>query len=75
MDDCITEGILSDFLRKNRAETIKVSICEYDEEPHFKTLFEDGMEKGREETESRLNTLLHSGRHGQNRRHKARHTG
>lgn len=30
--ECIREGILSDFLSKNRAEAISVSIFEYDEE-------------------------------------------
>lgn len=58
VDECIAEGILSDFLRKNRAEAIKVSIYEYDEELHFKTLIEEGrelgLEEGREEGEIRL---------------------
>ena len=49
VDECIAEGILSDFLRENRAEAIKVSIYEYDEELHFKTLFEEGREAGLEE--------------------------
>lgn len=57
VDDCIAEGILSEFLRKNRAEAIKVSIYEYDEELHFKTLFEEGVEAGMERGESRLNKL------------------
>ena len=49
VDYCIVTGILSDFLRKNRAEAIKVSIYEYDEELHLKTLFEEGREAGLEE--------------------------
>ena len=49
VDYCIKAGILADFLRKNRAEAIKVSIYEYDEELHFRTLFEEGREQGREE--------------------------
>ena len=32
VNECIQEGILSDFLQKNRAEAIEVSIFEYDEE-------------------------------------------
>ena len=36
---------------------IKVSIYEYDEELHFKTLFEEGREAGLEQGESRLNKL------------------
>ena len=69
VDECIVEGILSEFLRKNRAEAIKVSIYEYDEELHLKTLYENGVEDGiergkklgfehgREQGESRLNKL------------------
>ena len=48
VDYCITAGILSDFLRKNRAEVIMLSIFEYDEEAHHKLLFEEGVEAGRE---------------------------
>ena len=44
VDDCIEEGILSEFLRKNRSEAIAMSIYEYDEELHFKTLYEEGMD-------------------------------
>ena len=44
VDDCIEGGILSEFLRKNRAEAIAMSIYEYDEELHFKTLYEEGMD-------------------------------
>ena len=44
---CIRDGILEDFLRKNRAEVVKMSIYEYDEEKHFKTLREEGREEGR----------------------------
>ena len=65
VDECIAEGILSDFLRENRAEAIKVSIYEYDEELHFKTLrdegyesgFTEGREVGLEHGENRLNKL------------------
>lgn len=37
VDDCIKNGILADFLAKNRAEAITVSIFEYDEEKHMKS--------------------------------------
>ena len=46
VDKCIAEGILSDFLRQNRAEVIMLSIFEYDEELHFKTLRDEGYESG-----------------------------
>ena len=36
VDDCIRNGILADFLLKNRAEAIEMSIFEYDEEKHLK---------------------------------------
>ena len=44
--ECISEGILTDFLRKNRAEAKKVSIYEYDEERHMRQTREEGMEAG-----------------------------
>ena len=51
--ECISEGILAEFLRKNRAEVVKVSIFEYDKEKEEKKLrkaeFEYGREQGREE--------------------------
>ena len=37
VDYCIRNGILADFLSKNRAEAIAVSIFEYDEEKHLKS--------------------------------------
>ena len=44
--ECISEGILADFLRKNRAEAKKVSIYEYDDERHMRQTREEGMEEG-----------------------------
>lgn len=49
VDECIREGILEDFLRKNKARVVSMSIYEYDEELHRKTLYEEGLEDGREE--------------------------
>ena len=49
VDHCIQTGSLAEFLSTNRAEAIKVSIYEYDEELHFKTLYEEGREAGHEE--------------------------
>ncbi len=50
VDECIREGILADFLLKNRSEAIAVSIFEYDEEKEL-ALFraaehEEGLEQG-----------------------------
>ena len=58
VDYCTAAGILAEFLRKNRAEAIKMSIYEYDEELHHKTLYEEGVEAGIERGESRLAQLL-----------------
>ena len=62
VDKCIEEGILSDFLRTNRAEAIKVSIYEYDEELHFKTLREEGIEQGENRLATLLQMLMEAGR-------------
>ena len=38
VDECISEGILREFLTKNRAEVINMSIFEYDKELEEKKL-------------------------------------
>ena len=48
VDFCIENGILADFLKKNRAEAIAMSIFEYDEEKHLKNEREFGYQKGHE---------------------------
>lgn len=48
VDDCIRRGVLEEFLKKNRAEAIKVSIYEYDEERHMRQTKEEGFEEGYE---------------------------
>ena len=64
VDECIAEDILADFFRKNKAEAIQMSIFEYDEELHKKTLLEEGFEKGLERgrtegrTEGRAEAIL-----------------
>ena len=45
--ECIREGILSDFLRQYRAEAIKISIYEYDEEKHMRMEREESYASGR----------------------------
>ena len=49
VDECIRKGVLADFLCKNKAEAIKMSIYEYDEEDHKRILREEGREEGWEE--------------------------
>ena len=46
VDECISEGILAEFLSRNKAEAIAVSIFEYDEEAHLKNVFEEGKAEG-----------------------------
>ena len=47
VDECIKEDILADFFRRNKAEAIQMSIFEYDQELHNKTLLEEGYETGK----------------------------
>ena len=47
--ECIKEGILVDFLRKNRSEVKMVSILEYDKEWEEKNLRKAEYEAGKEE--------------------------
>lgn len=57
VDECIKDGILADFLRKNKAEVIAMSIFEYDEKEVLDYLREEeraigrieGKEEGRAE--------------------------
>lgn len=49
ISECIREGILSDFLKANKAEAKKMSIYEYDEELHMRQTREEGREEGKEE--------------------------
>lgn len=51
IDECISKGILADFLKKNKSEAIKMSIYEYDQEKHMKWIREEGREEGIEEGE------------------------
>ncbi len=44
--ECMEEGILSNFLSRNRAEAKKVSIYEYDEEKHMRQVRQEGWEDG-----------------------------
>ena len=44
--ECISEGILSEFLLKHRAEAKKMSIYEYDEEKHIRMEREDAKAEG-----------------------------
>ena len=47
--ECIQEGILEEFLRKNRAEAKRMSIYEYDQARHIRQEREDARNEGRQE--------------------------
>lgn len=49
VDECIEEGILAEFLRKNKAEAIAMSIFEYNQEAHMKCVRQEGFEDGKAE--------------------------
>ena len=49
VNECIKEGILSEFLLKNKAEVIKMSIYEYDKEFEEKKLRKAEFEYGQHE--------------------------
>ena len=49
IDECIKKGILAEFLRKNRAEVLRVSIFEYDEEEHMRQEREESRQEGFEQ--------------------------
>lgn len=57
VDYCIESGILLEFLKQNRAEAIKVSIYEYDEELHMRSEREIWYNTGCEQGENRVNKL------------------
>ena len=48
IEACIEEDVLSDFFRKNRAEVLKVSIFEYDEQRQMELARKGAIEEGRE---------------------------
>ena len=49
VDECIEEGILAEFLLKNKTEVIRVSIYEYDKEFEEKKLRKAEYEAGRQD--------------------------
>lgn len=51
IEECIQEGILKEFLEKNRAEAKNMSIFEYDQEKHMQQEREEAWEKGRTQGE------------------------
>ena len=61
IDECIKEGILAEFLGRNRAEAIMFSINEHNEEREWQKLRESEREYGIEiGMEQERNRLLHN---------------
>ena len=58
VDECIREGVLKEFLLKQRSEVIMVSIYEYDEEKEMKLIRADERKIGIEQGESKLAQLM-----------------
>ena len=48
VNECISKGILSEILRKNKTEVIDVILTEYDENEFREFLKEDSWKKGHE---------------------------
>lgn len=48
VNECIRDGILSDFLSKHKAEVIAVSIFEYDEEREIRLIRQDEFRQGQQ---------------------------
>ena len=66
VDECIREDILREFLMEQKAEVVKMSIYEYDEEREIRLIREDeraiGIEKGRQSILTLSKILLNAGR-------------
>lgn len=46
VQECIEEGILADFLQKNRAEVVDMSLFEYTVDEHLKWVAKENLEDG-----------------------------
>ena len=60
VDDCIRDGILAEFLARNKSEAIAVSIFEFNEKLYKEELLQEGFEMGKAEgkTEGFAGSLL-----------------
>lgn len=59
VDECIRNNILKDFLMRNKAEVVKMSIFEYDEEKELKLIRADERLQGiHEEQENSIKQLV-----------------
>ena len=51
VDECIKEGILAEFLKKQKSEVIKMTIYEFDQKQYDEDLREEGREEARKEND------------------------
>ncbi|MBQ8923190.1 MAG: hypothetical protein IJ053_00205, partial [Lachnospiraceae bacterium] len=58
VDYCINHDILREFLLANKAEVTSMSIFEYDEELHKKTLLKEGYEEGYDDCKKEMTQIL-----------------
>ncbi|WP_051204666.1 hypothetical protein [Butyrivibrio sp. VCD2006] len=58
IDECIREDVLADFLRKNKAEVCRMSVLEYNEELHLKTVHSEGYEEGYDAAKAEANKII-----------------
>ena len=57
VDQCIEEGILREFLLRNRAEVLGMLLEEFDAEKYERTIRAEGWEEGKEEGKVTINRL------------------
>lgn len=57
-DRTYKDQILAEFLRKNRAEVLRMCLFEYDQEKHLQQERDDSKEEGRREGMDRVNRLV-----------------
>ena len=57
VDYCIENGILKEFLLKNRAEVLGMLLKEFDVEKYERTIRSEGKEEGIKEGEEKVNRL------------------
>ncbi len=62
VDQCIKEGILADFLKRNKSEVISMRIFEYDEKLHEETMRKIGKREGIEKMAKLTSILIKSNR-------------
>lgn len=54
INEAIRHDILADYLKKHRAEVMNMTIYEYDEEQHLKTVHDEGYEEAAEKFQGQL---------------------